>query len=138
MITKEKLVKWIMEEEGLEVGQKFKIKGNVNVYHWITKGFEIMNTRNEVCDLYICGLVGREIIKLKDPYTEFCTVEEIKELGIKIEVDQKVLACDEVNSILVKSHYCNNRNESFQCWCEGGTSWSVDNFFSWKYIKLVR
>ena len=135
MITKEKLVKWIMEEEGLEVGQKFKIN-KYNTFY-INDDYNLVNKCGIERDV-IGYMLGQSITKLKDPYKDWLTVEDIKELGIKIERGQKVLVCDSVNFASAKMHYCNTSDEFFQCWCEGKTSWSTNILVCWKYIKLVK
>lgn len=86
--------------------------------------------------------------KIKNPYEEFVTVEELKEYGIvNLGVDTKVVVSESnsnTDANFKKRYLSHIHCGRFHCFYDGKTSWSVEptNEFDtttthWNYIKII-
>lgn len=132
---------------GLEIGEKFNIYGDEDLEEYNPYCF------NKDCALLNCYQVtiincldrifnGKlEIQKYKNPYKEFCTADEIKEMNIEISVDKKVYV-KRFDMPAYKRHfnYLDRRDNKFKTFENGKTEFTnkpENRIESWDLIKLV-
>lgn len=74
----------------------------------------------------------------KDPYKDWCTVDDIKALGIELEVDQKVMCVDKLGGSADARHLHCLSDKTFLVYDSGKTSFTFDHVVPCLYIRLVK
>ncbi len=136
---------------GLNEGDKINVDGyHCNPYTVMDKGIfrnggGWMEKESEY--RLLKGIVGFTIIpelpEIKDPYTEFCTVDEMqaacKELGIELVNDMKVVVTDCEDGRYSKYRYYKEcKSKQFYCYVDGKTPHTSGDCFNHAYMKLVK
>lgn len=139
---KKNVMEMISRMYGLELGEKFHIKQLPGRTFMMTDcGLfderDLFTVQDSTMMLVLTGC--RDIIKLKDPYEEWCTAQEIRDLGIELEVDQKIFVSNYPDERIPEHRHFRKLKGSFiHTWNHGCTSHTCDQSAGWTYVKLVK
>lgn len=80
---------------------------------------------------------------VKDPYKDFCTLEEMKKLGVNFEKNQKLIVTNSKGFKTYKRHLSNADSgiNGFYCCPEGKSMWTTEpctELKAWELAKLFK
>lgn len=130
---------------GVEEGESFKI--------FMTNGLERMHSpvklecgclrdcRGNVIHGGLEKLISGDykVVKLKNPYEEFVTAQELVDSGIEVKVDDKIIVRFSESHISgFNRHFAKIKNGRLYAYDNGSTSHTGECISVWNLVKLVK
>lgn len=142
-LTEKDARRLIITQPGLDVGNSFIPKGEINTYR-VNEDYTLENVHREgitITDVSSVFSLVKEYDKVINPYEEYFSVEEYLHNDFELHNGKAVYAKANWDSEPVRRHYRGVGNNAFQCWQSGRTSFTAydaDDYSNYLYIKLAK